>query len=195
MRVSAEVKANTRKRILETADASFRAHGWDATTTRDIAAAAEIASGTLFNYFPTKEAIGAALLGAAFERAEAELERRAPRSLEEDLFAFVWSGLRHARPFREFATAVIGEELAAAHRARVDSIVERHTGGPLPPLSGQIYWSLYAGLIESWAADDSPHQEQTLALLDHTLTVFVVSLRAESARPKKQRSTDVRAIG
>jgi AcrR family transcriptional regulator len=195
MRVSAEVKASTRKRILETAGALFRARGWDATTTRDIAAAAGIASGTLFNYFATKEAVGAALLGAAFARAEAEIERRAARSLEEDLFAFVWSGLRHARTLREFAPAVIGDDVAAAHRARVASIVELHTGKPLQPMPAHVYWSLYIGLLESWAADDSPHQEHTLALLDHTLAVFVASLGAASARPKKQRSTDVRSIG
>ena len=184
MRVSAEVKANTRKRILDAARDLLRARGWDSTTTRDIAAAAEIATGTLFNYFATKEAIGAALLSEAFERAEAELERRPTRSLEEDLFAFVWSGLRHARPYRAFATAVIDAELAAAHRARAEAIVELHTGRPLPPLSAHVYWSLYMGLLQSWAADDSPHQENTLAVLHHTLAVFAASLAAQGAQPK-----------
>ena len=61
MRVTAETKALTRRRILDGARRLFAEQAYDATTTRDIARAADIASGTLFNYFATKEAIVAAL--------------------------------------------------------------------------------------------------------------------------------------
>ena len=61
MRITAAEKNATRKRILEAATKLFRTRGFEATTTRDVAVAAEIATGTLFNYFATKEAIVATL--------------------------------------------------------------------------------------------------------------------------------------
>ena len=36
----------------------------------------------------------------------------------------------------------------------------------------QMYWSLYTGLLVFWANDKSPRQEDTLALLDHSLEMF-----------------------
>src|SRR5215208_8490685 len=47
----------TRARILETALALFRAGGFDATTMRDVAAAAGMSLGAAYHYFPSKEAI------------------------------------------------------------------------------------------------------------------------------------------
>ena len=59
MRITAEAKTATRQRILQVATDLFVSQGWQNTTTRDIAVAAGIATGTLFNYFATKEGIAA----------------------------------------------------------------------------------------------------------------------------------------
>ncbi len=67
MRVTAEAKLATRRRILDAARDCFSKAGFEAATTRDIAAAAGIAAGTLFNYFPAKEAIAMALVAEALE--------------------------------------------------------------------------------------------------------------------------------
>src|SRR5258708_4373297 len=74
MRVTAETKAATRQRILEAARQLFASNGFEAATTRDLADAAGIASGTLFNYFPTKEAILASLAAEAASSAHNEFE-------------------------------------------------------------------------------------------------------------------------
>jgi AcrR family transcriptional regulator len=50
MRITIEEKNATRQRIIQAAVALFRTGGFEATTTRDIARASEIATGTLFNY-------------------------------------------------------------------------------------------------------------------------------------------------
>ena len=76
MRVTAQTKAATRERILQTARELFVARGFDATTTRDIALAADIAAGTLFNYFETKDAIVASLAAEAMADGRDEFERR-----------------------------------------------------------------------------------------------------------------------
>ena len=65
MRVTAQTKQATRNRILQAARRLFADNGYDATTTRDIAKEAGIASGTLFNYFPTKEAVVGCLASEA----------------------------------------------------------------------------------------------------------------------------------
>nr|WP_055503260.1 TetR/AcrR family transcriptional regulator [Nonomuraea pusilla] len=50
-------KAETRRRIAETALRLFDARGYDAVTVNEIAEAAGVAKVTLFSYFPSKEAI------------------------------------------------------------------------------------------------------------------------------------------
>src|SRR5580704_10179966 len=99
MRITSQAKADTAKRILESAARLFTTEGWDHTTTRDIAAGAGIANGTLFNYFPCKEAIAAALIADALKTTE---WRRDGASLEEGLFALIWSGLKSLRPYCAF---------------------------------------------------------------------------------------------
>ena len=79
MRVTAETKAATRQRILAAARQLFLAKGFDACTTRDIADSAGIATGTLFNYFATKEAILASLAVLATEGVHGQFEGAAPQ--------------------------------------------------------------------------------------------------------------------
>jgi len=53
----------TRELILDSAVTCFEAHGYDATTTAQIARRARIGVGTLYGYFPDKRAILLELLG------------------------------------------------------------------------------------------------------------------------------------
>jgi AcrR family transcriptional regulator len=55
-------KHKTRQTVMTTAMRLFRRHGFDAVTMEQIAEAADIAKGTLYNYFPVKEAILSACL-------------------------------------------------------------------------------------------------------------------------------------
>lgn len=50
-------KEETKQKILTVALALFREHGFETTTMEAIAEAVDIAKGTLYNYFPVKEAI------------------------------------------------------------------------------------------------------------------------------------------
>ncbi|MDX2240520.1 MAG: TetR/AcrR family transcriptional regulator [Leptolyngbyaceae cyanobacterium bins.302] len=51
------VESETRTRILKSALRLFARQGYDGTTTRDLAEAANVAEGTLFRHFPNKKAI------------------------------------------------------------------------------------------------------------------------------------------
>jgi AcrR family transcriptional regulator len=50
-------KEKTRQRLLEAGWQLFRDHGYDDTTVAEIAEAADVAKGTLFNYFANKESL------------------------------------------------------------------------------------------------------------------------------------------
>jgi AcrR family transcriptional regulator len=197
MRVTAQVQAATREKILAVASDLFAAQGFDATTTRDIARAAGIATGTMFNYFSSKEAIVGSLAAAALADLRADLGPRNGEgaSFEEDLFAFVAAGLRKLKPLRKHLPAILGTTLSpvgikadeesctlrVSHLEEVVALAHRHGLGELSAVAMQIYWSLYTGLLLFWASDTSPRQEDTLALLDHSLEMFASWL---SSKPK-----------
>src|SRR5580693_6981249 len=102
MRITPQAKAATRDRIVSAAVKLFARQGWDGTTTRDLATSAGIATGTLFNYFQSKEAVAATLVAEALAKAQHEFEtsRETGQSLEEDLFALIWTGLKSLRKLR-----------------------------------------------------------------------------------------------
>lgn len=194
MRITAVAKAETRQRILDAAASQFKIDGWQNTTTRDIAMAAGIATGTLFNYFPTKEAIAAALIAEGFDRAYEEfpIGRIEGNTLEADLFTLIMSGLGNLRDFRKFLAPACetifsplarqspessGDAIRVNHLEIVEEIVNAHGfPGPRSPVAIQLYWTLFLGVFAFWAADDSPGQEDTLALLDQSLKLFVTTL-------------------
>ena len=203
MRVTGETRAATRQRILEVAKKLFAGQGFEPTTTRDISRESQIAVGTLFNYFPTKESIALALIAGACEDAAAAMagdadraargtnanrEEAEPLTFEEELFAQVTAILRKLRPHRKYLGVVLdtvlsparseagGEPalLRAAHLETVGQIAARHgMHEALTPVALQLYWTLYNGVLAFWASDKSPRQEDTLALLDESLAMFV----------------------
>jgi AcrR family transcriptional regulator len=63
-------KLQTRQSLMEAALRLFGEHGYEATTVKDITRAADVAKGTFFNYFETKEAILPAI--AALRLAQLE---------------------------------------------------------------------------------------------------------------------------
>jgi AcrR family transcriptional regulator len=195
MRVTAQTKAATRKSILGAARRLFSQNGYEATTTRDIARAAQIASGTLFNYFQTKEAIVACLANEAIGDALAQARHTAhpahsaheADTLEEDLFALVAGGLRKLKQLRKHLPSLLETTLSplaltsqkdsasfrAGHLEAVAALAGKHGYRRLSPVALQLYWSLYTGVLVFWANDRSPRQEDTLALVDDSVHMFV----------------------
>jgi AcrR family transcriptional regulator len=202
MRVNADTKQATRRRILDAANELFTEKGFDSTSTRDLASAAGIAAGTVFNYFPTKEAIAMTLVAQALTVAEEEYlqSTHKPESLEEDLFAFIAMQLRHLKPHRTYLEPVLetalspiansaaasqGESLRVSHLDTVEQLLRKHgqTESPSSVLL-HLYWTLYTGVLAFWSVDRSRHQENTLAVLDQALKMFVHALPAPSPHPQ-----------
>jgi AcrR family transcriptional regulator len=205
MRVTLETKIATRQRILEAARKLFLSKGFEAATTRDIADEAGIATGTLFNYFSTKEAILAALATEATAGMDADWDETTPQgSFEEELFAFVAAGLRKLRSLRKQLPVLLetvlsplannsgdqAQSLRLAHLETVARLAKRHRQEELSPVALQLYWTLYTGVLAFWAKDRSPKQEDTLALLDNSLSMFVgwLEKEKEEATTETQRT-------
>ena len=179
MRVTKETQAETRERILEAAQRLFRVSGFDEATTRDIAREAGIATGTLFNYFPTKEAIVMTLVGDALDKGQAAYRqrRRSAATLEEDLFDQVACELRALKPHRGYLAPLLETAFAPvarsgteageqAERVRVEhlELVERTLGAhgfrpDIPTVGLQLYWTLYCGVLGYWSRDTSPSRK------------------------------------
>jgi AcrR family transcriptional regulator len=171
----------------------FTRAGFEAATTREIAGAAGIATGTLFNYFPTKEAIAIALAEEAMAQAHREFEGRGSgESVAEDLFALIAAELRKLKPLRGLVRPVLeaaagptvrsaaapeGESIRLGHLELAEQIIaQRFPAAVSSAVVMSLYWTLYIGVLSFWANDDSPGQEDTLAVLDHYLKAFAGSL-------------------
>ena len=208
MRITAKKKRETRQRIIDVAHNLFMDNGFEKTTTRDIVAEAEIAAGTLFNYFPTKEALAMTILAESLDRAEGEFRDRirGDEPLEESLFAYVAAGLRCLVPHRRYVGEVLETAMSpfgsnavgeVGERVRLDhlEVVRRLIGTRCPEASEgpsfiamHLYWTLYLGVLAFWAKDDSPNCEDTLSVLDHSMRIFAASLTTHS--PEQKEVTD-----
>lgn len=191
MRISEQAKEENRARILEMAARQFVAKGFEDTTTRDIALAAGLATGTLFNYFPSKETLAMTMVTEAFSRGREDFRQRrtGEEDLTEDLFLYIASGLRRLRPLRPFLGPVLerslspfprknicpeGEAARQEHLAAVHEIIGAHGFADVPDYVAMImYWSLYLGILAFWVNDELPNQEATQALIDYSIRMFV----------------------
>jgi AcrR family transcriptional regulator len=124
-------KQQTRQLIAESAQRLFSERGFDAVTVSEVARAADVSEGTVFNYFPTKEDLFYGRM-ETFEETLVEAVRRRPPG-EAVLAAF-------HRAVLEQSGRLAGEEVAAtieraarvvaaspALRAREREIVDRAT--------------------------------------------------------------------
>lgn len=191
MRISEQAKQENRARILEKAAELFVARGFEDCTTRDIAVAAGLAAGTLFNYFPSKETLAMTMVSEALKMGREDFRRRrgGDEELAEDLFLFISSGLRRLRPLRPFLGPVLerslspfprknvcpeGEGARQEHLAAVQEIIATHGFTKAPDyVAVTMYWSLYLGILAFWANDESPNQQATQAVMDYYIRMFV----------------------
>lgn len=194
MRVTKKTKEKTRAAIISSARKLFSEKGFDKTVTREIASVARIAAGTLFNYFPSKEALGMEIICHELTRARDDYAklRRGEESLEEDLFLHIITGLRRLAEHRGYVADILetalspfasGSTLGSGEQVRIDHletvasvIVAHHAASPPSFVAIHLYWTLYLGVLAFWSKDQSPHQEDTLVLLDQSLRLFVASL-------------------
>jgi AcrR family transcriptional regulator len=141
---SADARAPQRQRgrlrvaaILEAGAAAFREKGYDAVTMTEIAARSGTTFGSLYRFFPSKEALANALLAQYAERALdrlAELAELAPAMTPAALADALIDFMMTLQSERSFAMALMEagagggdkrEAFRAAFRARISTIMLR----------------------------------------------------------------------
>jgi AcrR family transcriptional regulator len=118
--------AERRRQILAAARALFAERGFHATTTRDLAAAADINDALIYRYFPDKQAILAALVDEAIEVFQAlpKPPEQIPIPLDQ-LLELIGTGFVHtARANLDLVTILISEQHTLAGDTRFVEFID-----------------------------------------------------------------------
>jgi AcrR family transcriptional regulator len=193
-------KEKTKERILKAALELFRQNGLDGTTTRQISRKAQIAEGTLFNYFKTKEDLALFFFQKETEGLIRWYEgdkRLQNAPLAEQLFAIIDRQLEYISPYEDFIGAVFfralqpssllsplsleSQEFRVKYLRFIRDILQKaEARGEIPPvgnLGAYAFGLFYLGIVTHWLQDSSRGKQKTLALLDRALKVGTHVLR------------------
>lgn len=201
-------KRETRARIIEVAIRIFGKRGMAAPTVEEIAAAAEVGKGTIYNYFATKEEIVVAFMVQLEERLQTKVAQflRARGPAERILADFIRYQLRQKEPYRDFVRIFMaqlytrGRELAP-HIAEMQkainppllqlfgSLMERGLIRPDVDLPGliEIFKLLHIGIVTIWI-NDAPPYHGTMAVLEEEMRLFCrgIGLAASGEAPPRE---------
>jgi AcrR family transcriptional regulator len=179
----------TRARIFRAAAKMFHERGFDATTMRDIAERAGVATGAAYYYFDSKNAIVLAFYDQARRDMAPRLEQalETHRDLKERVRRLIDVKLEYFAPSRDLLRALSGhtnpdhplspfseqtrdirdDDIRFFARALDGS----RTPGPadLKQHLPRLLWMYQMGIILFWINDPSKGQNKTAALLDQSL--------------------------
>jgi TetR/AcrR family fatty acid metabolism transcriptional regulator len=102
--------ANRRNQILDAAATLFAERGFHRATTRDIAEAADVSEGTLYNYFESKDALLLAIMARLSEAQQ--IQDRLVMGLPQDARDFLISVVRNSRDFIQQNNAMLQSVLS-----------------------------------------------------------------------------------
>ncbi|HQQ76677.1 MAG TPA: TetR family transcriptional regulator [Thermoanaerobaculia bacterium] len=187
----------TRDRIRAAALALFQEKGFEASTMREVASLADVATGAAYYYFPSKEA----LVLEFYTRVQDELETTLPAALEgrrdlgERLKAVLELKFSLIRPYRRVLGALVRAGLdpenpvspfstdTAPLRGRHLAIFERALEGSevkIPPDLARhlprLLWLYDMGLVLFWLFDRSEGQARTDRLIARSLETIVTAI-------------------
>jgi AcrR family transcriptional regulator len=211
--VTAPRGEQTRQRIVDAALTLFRDKGYDGTTMRAIAAAAEVSLGNAYYYFPSKEH----LVQGFYDQMQTEHELAAAPVLatETDLEARL-RGVLRARvdtmaPYKEFAGRLFrtasdpdsplspfSTESSPARDAAIAIYAEVLRGTKVADVLKddlpELVWLYSMGIVLFWVYDSSPCCEKTYALVDRSVPLVVRLIGLTRFRLLRPAVEDVRGL-
>ena len=207
----------TRTRVLNAALSSFRERGFEATTMRDIAEEAGVATGAAYYYFPSKDAIVTDFYRRSCDTMQPMIEEalKGAKGLEERLRELIHVKLAHFAPNRAVLRALLKNGADPRNALSpfssetkeirdIDLAWFRHIlidcGFKIPkdlaPHLPGVLWFFQMGVIFFWVIDESPGQARTEHLLNLAAKSVTALIRI-SALPlmRPVRKTALELIG
>ena len=205
----------TRSRILLAALRLFRERGFDETTMRDIASAAQVAIGAAYYYFDSKEALVMAFYGEASQTMHEQIEAALGRKidLKARLRAVIDVKFEYFGPNRKFLGALLRHAADPEHplspfSVRTREIRERdmqhfssalegsnlNVPDDLKPHLPHLLWLYQMSLILFWIYDRSPLQARTEKLVDKSIGIVAGILKLSKSpflRPVRRMAIEL----
>jgi AcrR family transcriptional regulator len=196
--------AAAKERLYATAIGLIADRGYEATTLRDIASAANVSVGLLYRYFPSKQAIVIALydeLSATYARRTADL---APGPWRDRFMFALTTSLEvlepHELALRALTPVLVSdpeEGIFAASttfsRLRVQRVFEQAVAGandaPKQPLAGalgRLLYLIHLAVLLWWLLDKSRNQRATTALVARTRQLLPTAAMAVRLPPVRR---------
>jgi len=194
-------KTETLHRIEEAGWRLFARRGYEATSTREIAEAADIAAGTLFNYFPEKRSLLIHLMQRRIDATMREaLATMSPSTLEQELMQVFTALTRCYAQERRLSRVFIKELLFTNGERRAESaawtfdLVKRiavlvrnaqHRGELDPSIkpmeaAQQVFSMHYFGLV-TWLGGTIPSRAAQEEWFQASLRLLLRGLRRSAA--------------
>lgn len=158
---------NLRGRLLDETQRVLLANGYDAVTIRSIAKACGTASGTVYNYFPSKEnMVASAILDDWLGHMDRARQDIAASTSTEDAFRAIYACLgdfyrRYQLVFSQSNLLLVGPVHEERHEMLCNQIAELVVGlcmrfsRDLPPTASKVMAeSLLAAVTHGWPFDE-----------------------------------------
>jgi AcrR family transcriptional regulator len=182
----------TCERIFHVALNLFREKGFEGTTMREVAAAANMSLGAAYYYFASKEAIVLGYYEKVQEEHELRLARELPaaKDFRRRIGAVMHSKLEILKDDRALMSALfrffgnpkhplsIFAPETRIFRTSAIAVMEQAIGDEkMPPdlreIAPQLLWVLHLGFLFYFIYDESPGQQRSHQLIDGALDVVV----------------------
>jgi len=207
-------KSLQRHELLDTAMRLFRQDGYDTTRMDDIAAAADVSTKTVYNYFPTKQSLLAALLQedrARMTTAYQAVLDDTPADLAEALAVMIRADLGDAltiedkRLWRELMAAETrshdrSDDAFTSNRGVFIGYIEKlllkfRKNGVLSrslslPIASEMVYAIYSYDFRQYCSSETMTPDELFDLALAQMTHLVTSWRSDrrpSARPRAGR--------
>lgn len=200
MRTTKAQQAKSHRLIIKTAVDLMTQHGFEGTTMKQIARAADLGDATIYKYFPTKEKLVTAYFEQAISDALAQADKTPGLkdfSLHERMQLLIDSLLEILLADREFVALarslierapmlLLGEQLPGKpllKNAFVQMLEQAETSkeivpcGFKPSLAALLADYVY-GVMAYWLRDESEQFANTTQMVDLSLGVLVLALRS-----------------
>jgi len=200
MKISKKQKKENRQKIIAAAVDLIISKGLKSATMREIARKAGLGDATIYNYFPTKEAIVYGYYEDRFDQITQklkEIEGFNEYTFQEQLQTFIEMKLELLLPDRDFLDKTFKMAFFALsqHYARIRPIKEKFLAivdeifdaaievGEIPEqvfreITIQFFWEYYIGVVIYWLKDESDRFEETTVLVDKSIDLACASIRA-----------------